>query len=511
MPKNGLVAIVVVVVTLAGATSKAYAQTPCANLKSLRVAGMTITAAESINGGPLLPAGLPSAAMQQPKTLLPAYCRLAAVLTPSPDSHIEMELWMPTSGWNEKFLAVGNGGWAGAINLTGMIAALQEAYATASTDTGHSGGDGAFAVGHPEKVLDFAYRAVHEMTEKSKAIMTAFYGRGPQLSYWRGCSTGGSQGLVAAQRYPEDFDGIIAGAPANQQAHLSGWRLSMETTLRKNPPMAIPPAKLTLWNQAVLAACDGLDGVTDGLLADPRRCHFDPSVLLCKGAPSNDCLTAPQVEAAKMAYAPARKKTGDLVYPGLVPGGESGWSMFSAGTTEPGVIDVGMYRYVVHQDTTWDWRTFDLNRDIELADERGGFIGNVPPDLRAFKARGGKLLIYHGWNDGGAGGAISPQSSIDFYASVLARMGPGQGDWLRLFMVPGMAHCGGGPGPNQFAALEALRSWREAGIPPDDITAYHVTGNRVDMTRPLCPFPQVAVYKGTGSTNDAASFVCRVP
>jgi feruloyl esterase len=314
---------------------------------------------------------------------------------------------------------------------------------------------------------------------------------------------------MSAQRYPEDFDGIVAGAPANNQTQLCAWRIAVEAKILQEPASVVPPAKLALVNKTVLARCDALDGVQDGLLTDPHRCRFDPASLLCRGADTNDCLTATQVEAVKMGYAPARRKTGQLIYPGLLPGSELGWAMLTAANPEPGVIDVGMFRYVAHEDPAWDWRTFDLDRDTSLIDMKAGFIDAVNPDLSAFRARGGKLLIYHGWSDGGSGGAISPENSVNYYSSVLARMGPRQEDWLRLFMVPGMAHCGGGPGPNQVNWMAAMERWRESGIAPARLIASRVSDNRVNMTRPLCPYPQVARYTGVGSTNDAANFVCQ--
>jgi feruloyl esterase len=223
-------------------------------------------------------------------------------------------------------------------------------------------------------------------------------------------------------------------------------------------------------NKAVLATCDALDGIKDGLLSDPRKCHFDPATLLCRGSVQDSCLTAPQIEAVKMAYAPAKTKRGKTIYPGLPPGGEAGWAALSGAAAEPGALNVGMFQYVAHEDPTWDWRTFDLERDTALADQKGGYMNAMDPDLSAFKKRGGKLLIYHGWNDGASGGAISPLNTLDYYASVLARMGPKQEEWMRVFMAPGMAHCGDGPGPNQFNALAALERWAEAGAAPAQIT-----------------------------------------
>jgi feruloyl esterase len=480
----------------------------CESLSSLALPNTSITVAQMVPAGGFSSPGTGPAVPQFSQ--LPAFCRVAATLRPSSDSDIKIEVWLPVVAWNGKFQAVGNGGWAGTISYGALASALQEGYATASTDTGHVGGNASFAIGHPEKVIDFAYRAVHEMAVKSKAVIAAFYNRAPRFSYWTGCSTGGRQGLMAAQRYPEDFDGIVAGAPANNQTQLCAWRIAVEARILQEPASIVSRTKLALVNRSVLAACDALDGVTDGLLTDPNPCRFDPASLLCRGVDGDDCLTASQVEAVKMGYAPARRKTGELIYPGLVPGGEMGWAMLTAVNPEPGGIDVGMFRYVAHEDPAWDWRTFDVDRDTSLIDKKAGFIDAVNPDLSAFRARGGKLLIYHGWNDGGSGGAISPQNSVNYYSSVLARMGPQQEDWLRLFMVPGMAHCGGGPGPNQVNWMAALERWCESGIAPDRLIASRVSDNRINMTRPLCPYPQVAQYTGVGSTNDAANFVCKV-
>jgi Tannase and feruloyl esterase len=482
----------------------------CESLSSVALPNTSITVAQMVPAGEFTQPGTGPAAVQQ-FSRLPAFCRVAATLRPSPDSDIKIEVWLPAPAWNGRFLAVGNGGWAGSISYGALASALQEGYATASTDTGHTGGTGSFAIGHREKVVDFAYRAVHEMAVKSKAIIAAFYDRAPRLSYWTGCSTGGRQGLMEAQRYPEDFDGIIAGAPANNQTQLCAWRIAVEAKILQEPASVVPRAKIAVVNRAVLAACDALDGVTDGFLTNPHQCHFDPATLLCRSGDNDNCLTAPQVAAVKMGYAPAKKKTGELIYPGLVPGGEMGWAMLTGANPEPGAIDVGMFRYVAHEDPAWDWRTFDLDRDTALVDEKAGFIDATNPDLSAFRARGGKLLIYHGWNDGGSGGAISPENSVNYYSSVLARMGTQQENWLRLFMVPGMTHCGGGPGPNQVNWVAALERWRESGIPPDQLIASRVNDNRVDMTRPICPYPRVAQYQGVGSTNDAANFACTVP
>jgi feruloyl esterase len=483
----------------------AAAQIPCEGLKALTLPDTTITAAELRPAGPFKPQSKESSlGPPQPAITLPAYCRVAAVVKPSSDSNIKMEVWLPAENWNGKFQAVGNGGWAGVISHAAMASALQEGYAAASTDTGHEGGNSLFGIGRPEKVVDYAYRAIHEMTVKSKDIITAFYGNPPALSYWNGCSLGGRQGLMEAQRYPEDFDGIVAGAPANYHSHLHASDLAVAVSTIRDPARTVSAPKLALLNNAVMSACDGLDGVSDGLLADPHKCRFDPSTLLCRSGDEEDCLTAPQIEAIKRIYAPSKMKTGELIFPGKAPGSELGWNALHS--KQPPMVAVGTFQ-LTYQDPNWDWRTFDPDRDTALADQKMGFINAIQPDLKAFKARGGKLLLYHGWNDA----LIAPDNTVNYYSSVLEKMGSGQESWLRLFMMPGVGHCRGGAGPSQANFISAMERWREAGEAPDEITAYRVNGNRVDMTRPLCPYPQVAHYKGVGSTNDAANFACKAP
>ncbi len=464
------------------------AQTPCDRLASLSFPDAKITAAA------LVPAGQ-----------LPAHCRVAALLTPTSDSHIEMELWLPAEVWNGKFQAVGNGGWAGSINTAAMGAALRENYATASTDTGHKTTEtpgGSFALGHPEKLIDYAYRAIHEMTVKSKAILTAFYGREARLAYWNGCSNGGREGLAEAQRYPDDFAAIIAGAPAAYWTNRALSSMYVAQAAHKDEASYIPPAKYPLLHNAVLQACDALDGVKDGILADPTRCKFDPGTLLCRGEDSSACLSAPQVEAARKIY------TATAFYPGLEPGSELGWGTYAG--PRPFSIGLDHFRYVVFKDPAWEFRGLDFATQAGLADEIDkGTINTLNPDLKAFFARGGKLLQYHGWSDP----QIPPMHSVNYYNSVVKTFGGADKfqDSYRLFMVPAMGHCSGGPGPDQFNAMGALERWRESGVAPDALTASHVTNNKVDMTRPLCPYPQVAQYKGAGSTSDAANFTCKLP
>jgi feruloyl esterase len=440
----------------------------------------------------------------------PTHCRVSITLRPSADSEINSEIWLPpASVWNGKLLMEGGGGLVGSINTEGMTHAVREGYASASTDTGHTGSGGKFALGHPAKITDFAYRAVHETSIEAKALIASYYGRGPRLSYWEGCSTGGRQGLMSAQRYPEDFDGIIAGAPAYDQIYISAWRMRLLMAALKSPQQALPPQKLKLLNDAVLDKCDGNDGVKDRLIENPRNCNFDPSVLKCNGTETASCLTPQQLETVNTAYSDLRSSTGELLYPHLPFGGELSWRL-PAGGLQPGAMDIDIFRYIANQDPAWDWRSFDLEKDIDRGLLHGTEIHAVNPDLAKFKARGGKLLMFHGWSDGGSDGSISPLNTVSYYESVLNYMGPNQDDWLRLFLVPGMDHCGGGTGPNQFNKIAVLERWREQNEPPKSITAARVNeGDVIDMTRPLCPYPQQAVYNGSGSTNDAANFACK--
>jgi feruloyl esterase len=427
------------------------------------------------------------------------------VLKPSSDSFINMELWLPTAAqWNGKFQAVGNGGWAGSIQglTNGMPAALRAGYATAGNDTGHEGGNGTFALGHPEKLVDFAYRAMHEMTVQSKALVKAFYDQGPRLSYYNGCSTGGRQGLMAAQRYPEDFDAILAGAPANEHTYLHGGDIARMTDIYKDPEGFIPQAKQTVLADAVMKACDALDGVKDNLITNPGSCKFDPAVLQCKSGDAPDCLTAKQVATAKRLYQDAKTSKGELIFPGYPPGGETAYTIMRGGTT-PGVLQLDTYK-LAHNDANWDWKTFNLETDPALAKKTIGFIDSADPDLSKFKAHGGKLILYHGWADP----AIQAGHTVVYYNSVLSKMGKNQDNWMRLFMVPGMGHCGGGAGPNQINWMAALETWREKGEAPASIIGTG-TNSGAPMTRPLCPYPQVATYKGSGDVNDAANFTCK--
>jgi len=498
----------------------------CEGLAELKLPDTTITAAQSVAAG----AFTPSTGSAAPYKNLPAFCRVAGVIKPTSDSEIKFEVWLPGANWNGKFHGIGNGGFAGSISYGGLAGALARGYATASTDTGHSGGDASWALGHPEKIVDYGHRAIHEMTEKAKLIVKAFYGDGPKRSYFASCSNGGRQALMEAQRYPNDYDGIIAGAPANAFTQiLTGFAWNMQMTL-SDPASYIPAKKLKAIEDAALAACDTRDGVTDGVLDDPTKCAFDPAVLLCKGAETDGCLTEKQVAALKKLYAGPHNAKRQQIIPGFVPGGETGpggWTPWITGATPTAALQfffaTQAFKNMVHNDPAWDYKTFDLERDGKLAQEKLAPVLNATdPNLKAFSARGGKLILYHGWNDA----ALPPVNTINYFQSVVAKLGQRQADsFMRLFMAPGVQHCNNGPGPDNFGQMVtsaqsdpqhdltlALERWVEQGVAPDQVIATKRQGADpqapASRTRPLCPYPQVARYKGSGSTDEAANFNC---
>ena len=460
----------------------------------------------------------------------PEFCRVPGVLTPSADSHIEFEVWLPVAGWNGKYLGVGNGGFAGSIGYTALADAVANGYAASSTDTGHqaSGVDGSWAIGHHEKMVDYGYRAIHETAAKAKSTVAAFYGGAAKRSYFSSCSNGGRQALMEAQRYPADYDGIIAGAPANYFTHhLAGFVWNAQAL---DGAGFIPAAKMKLIESATLAACDANDGLKDGLIDDPTKCHFDPAVLTCKGEESDSCLTDAQVIALKKIYAGPKNSKGDQLFPGYEPGGETGlggWGTWITGPSPGKSVQLafgkGLFGDMLAQDAAWDFHKMNFDRDMSAADDKGSRIFNsVDANMKGFKDRGGKLLLYHGWSDA----AIPPVNTIQYYESVVKKMGSKQaGEFVELFMVPGMQHCGGGPGPNDFGAaspaaaepdhsmIKSLEQWVEKGTAPAKIiaTKYKADGNPASgaaRTRPLCPYPMVAKYSGSGSVDEAASFSC---
>jgi feruloyl esterase len=501
--------------SMAQAAPSSPSTAACESLTALSFPNATITIAQSV------PAGSFTTPFNQTLINLPAFCRIAATLKPSSDSTIKIEVWLPTSsprvalpaapqggsGWNGKLLAVGNGGWAGSIPYPALANALRRGYAATATDTGHEGNGGSFALGHPERLVDYAYRSEHEMTVAAKVIVGAFYGTTPSRSYWNGCSTGGRQALVEATRYPDDFDGIIAGAAANPKTLLDAWRMWMAQVAMKDQADRILPSQYSLIHRAVLAQCDAIDGVKDGLIEDPLKCRFDPKAIVCKSTDDLSgeatCLTPRQALSARALLGGVKTPKGKEIFPGYAPGSELGWGLLMGGP-EPYSVPLDQYRYIVFNDPKWDWRTFDLERDLAAAEKAGaGTLSAVSTDLSAFTQHGGKLLMYHGWADQD----VPPLASINFYNSVQPKSAQ---ESVRLFMVPGMNHCTGGEGPNTFDVVAALEQWVEHQKAPTRILASHanVADGKIDRTRPLCAYPQTAHYRGRGNINDAENFVC---
>ncbi len=518
-------------------TSISHAQVPppCESLAKLSLPQTKVLAAETVPAGTFksptpLPPWLPNA--EKLFKSLPAFCRVVAQVTPSSDSDIRIEVWLPIQpvDWNGKFQAHGNGGFAGQIDYFDLAASLLAGYATANTDTGHSaeGTDASWAVGHAEKVTDFGYRAIHVMTVVAKELIRARYGNAPQYSYFLGCSNGGRQALMEAQRFPDDYNGILAGAPANYWSHLVSSGLWDEQALLNDDASYIPAAKLPVIAKAVNASCDAQDGVADGILNDPRRCHFKPEAMLCKNGDANDCLTQPQITALKKIYEGPHDKDGKKVFPGFLPGaeeGEGGWLLWILGEQKGksliGAFTYGYFANMVYEKRDWNTKTANFTQAVRLADEKTSKTLNATdPDLAPFRAHGGKLIIYHGWNDP----AISALNTIDYWKAVRAKLGAGETDsFVRLYMLPGVQHCDGGPGPGSFGALNspgpkdaqhnvqtALELWVEKGTAPSSFIATKYDGDpkTVKLARPLCPYPQSAKYKGSGDPNDASNFTC---
>jgi feruloyl esterase len=479
-------------------------QTSCSAVASLNLPNTKITSASEVAAGAFAPPGGPSGTSAYEK--LPAFCRVAATLTPSSDSDIKVEVWLPSTGWNGKLQSVGNGAWQGSIGYAAMAEALGRGYATASTDTGHVGGSASFGMGHPEKVIDFAYRAVHEMTVVAKAIVSTTYGRGPTRSYWNGCSAGGRQAMKEAQMYPGDYDGIIAGSPGLDWSGRTAQAIRIAHALQR-PEARLSSAQTSRLHEAALSACDGNDGLKDRLIANPATCRFDPQVLSCAGGSEAPCLTPAQVETVRMIYSPLVDPKTKREIPGLSPGSELGWTDmgWSASARATGLDH---FRFLIFGDPTWDVQRFNATTDVpRLAEGPSGAIDARDINLRPFFDRGGKLLQYHGWSDP----QITPLASTQYFDRVVAAQGDAAKlrESYRLFMAPGMAHCRGGEGPDDFDEVTVLEAWVEHGKAPDAIIASRSRNGRVDRTRPLCPYPQIATYRGSGSIDDATNFVCR--
>ena len=519
---------------LVAAMAGASAQDSCEKLAAAKIPDTTITLAQTVaagafNGPAEVFSGRDMSAFYKK---LPAFCRVVAEAKPTADSDIKLEVWLPASGWNGKLQGIGNGGFAGLIDYVQIANAMSKGYAATATDTGHAGKspvDADWAIGHPEKVADFGHRGVHEMTRVAKAVVQAYYAKAPQRSYFAGCSDGGREALMEAQRYPADYDGILAGAPAHNWTPLLATAVWDTQALTLDPASFIPPAKIPTIAAAVKAACDEADGVKDGILNDPRQCKFDPATIQCKAEDNDKCLTAAQVTTLKKIYAGPHDAQGHEVFPGYPPGaetGEGGWAMWITGPVPlkslMAFFGLGFYSRMVYEKPEWDYKTFTIEAGVKAAqDKTAKAIDAVDANLGPFKARGGKLILYHGWNDP----AITALSTIQYYDSVRAKMGPKEMDsFVRLYMVPGMQHCEGGPGADSFGQVgnlnfddpqhsvdASLEQWVEKGTAPGTLVASKYEGDdheHAKMTRPLCVYPQAAKYKGAGDTNDAGSFGC---
>jgi Tannase and feruloyl esterase len=563
--KNNAKTILVMTVSLCAVfvcAREASAATTCEGLINLSLPQGQVTAAHTVTGGTFnTPPGCTTGSTGcTTNTGLPQFCRVAGTATPTNDSIINFEVWIPTeASFNGKYEQLGCGGFCGSIGYSALANAIRRGYAAAATDDGsQAGGLATFALGHPEKIIDFGYRALKETTDKSKAIITALAGQHPQRSYFNGCSDGGREALIEAQRYPDDFDGIIVGSPANFWTHLLFAAVWDEQALLDDPASYIPPSLLPVLSKAALAHCVGQDGgvKTDLFLNDPRDCHFDPAAVQCvPGQDPTTCLSSAQVQAARKIYRGAHNPvTGELIFPGFEPGSESNpsnWPAWITGASRNADLTnssnnlaqgealqvffgEGFFADFVFQDPNFDFLTVNFTTDVTLTDEDfAAILNSTDPDLRPLSAHGGKIIHYVGWADA----AIPPINSVNYYNSVraeLAGVEPGHqhGDrweeiqeFYRLFMVPGMAHCSGGDGPNAFGngtsngpvidadhdLLKALERWVEEGVAPDKIIATHYVNNTpasgVQFQRPLCPFPQVAQY-AVGDPTNADNFRC---
>ncbi len=501
------------------------ADAACAALQNFKMDAVHVDAVQSMAPTDTLDIGIKGV---PPLPVQAAFCRVQATLAPTSSSQIRIEVWLPPQpDWNGKFIGAGNGGYAGTFTspYVFMRGAVAKGYVAAGTDGGHTG-DGSgnevgadWALGQPEKMKDYGYRANHLTAETGKALLQAYYGRAQQQAIFEGCSDGGREALMEAYRFPDDYDGIIAGAPANPWTRLMGqfaWNTLANTA---SPEATLPAAKLSVLQDAVMKQCDALDGVKDGVLEDPRRCKFDPVVVQCAAGDRDDCLTAAQVQTARKIYqGPKSPRSGKSLGPGFPPGTEAvQWNQWITGpTSEQAFFSTEFFRNMVFEKPDWNLSSLDFDKDLPLAEQRTDPILSAQPDLRAFAKRGGKLIMYHGWGDA----AISPLNSIDYYQSVRAKVGgPATDEFMRLYMVPGMSHCLAGPGPNAFDMLGSLTQWMDKKTPPKEILATKYANDYAQFlgfppgdpvrTRPLCPFPKTAHWTGKGSTDLAENFVCR--
>jgi len=492
----------------------------CPEVESLALDKGKVTAATLVEAGAFQPpagSGPPPGIANSNYKSLPAFCRVQATLTPTSDSDIKVEVWLPATGWNGKLVGIGNGIWAGSISYAEMAPTLAQGYAVVATDTGHKGSGltAEWAVGHPEKLVDFGYRAIHLMTVTAKAAIKDFYGSGAKLALWNSCSTGGRQGLMLAARYPGDYDAISSKAPANPMTDLMTQSMWAGFQPKRSPASALTPSLLAMVHKAVVAECDAKDGLKDGLIERPLACGFKAASVLCTPGATEGCLNADQVAALQAIYDGVRDKTGKVIIPGWPTGSENQLVVLMMGAT-PFPVANDYFRLLVHAgDKSWDWKAMDYGKETALARSYGAEMLNIAPgDLKAFFARGGKLLLSHGWTDG----LIPATNTVKFYTE-LQKVAPKSAldKQVRLFMVPGMDHCGGGEGASNYNTLGTIDGWATSGVAPERIIATRGSGGPPGapalppISRPLCTYPKIAIYSGKGSQDDAANFSCVVP
>lgn len=488
----------------------------CADLAGQGLSGATITSVEEVAAGQvsipksrfnLFSAFNLTGRVEQGSN--PAMCRVAAVLKPTPASNIKIEVWLPKDHWNSKFLGVGNFGWAGSIIQDGLLSGVQAGYAVAATDTGHDGarsqGGGAWSMGSPGALVDYSWRADHEMTLVAKRLIQAYYGKAAEKSYWIGCSLGGLEGLIEAKRFPEDYDAMAIGAPPNPLVDFNALQIWPWWLISQKPERRIPREKYTMIHDAVLKVCATPQGQRDGVVDRSQNCSFRPSSLLCTHGDAADCLTAPQVELLEETYAgPLDPVTGKRIFPGPAKGAEL--EMFGSASDQPMSVALDLFRYTAFQKPDWDAKIIDWHKDISAAKAKlDPLLSVAPEDLEPFLKRGGKILFYIGSTD-----YHNPEQLADFYGKVLARTGDDAKDQLRLFVIPGMAHCSNGTGCDTFDKLGILDAWDLRGAAPDRITTSKIENGKVVRVRPVCAWPSVASYVGAGNEDDPKNYRCQM-
>lgn len=477
----------------------------CQSLRQLKIDNGEVTGADRISKGEAVAAG-------EGKTVNAGTdaCRVRVQVRPAPGSDIGVEVWLPRD-WNGKLYGIGGAGFDGALSpgsVPMFIKSADQGYAVVATDVGHQPGASLESWVHrqPSRVIDFGHRGVHLAAVVAKQVVATYYGAPAKRSYFMGCSNGGREGMMLATRYPGDYDGIIAGAPAMRYLEVLTQMIWFHDAVHGPGGADTLGSKLGLVNRAILAKCDKLDGVGDGILENPLECNFDPAELRCKATTTDDCLTDAEVSAFKKIYGGPRLRSGKQVSVGPAVGSEEGAAGWGGWVVPDKTAWFGQefYRWLAFDDPDWKVENFDIDRDYPRAFERIAPIVNAnDPNLSAFAKKGGKLILYQGWYDPG----ITPGETIKYYDEVRRRLGPATDDHVRLFMVPGMAHCADGPGATSFDMLAALENWSERGEAPERVIAERPKSDP-PFTRPLCPWPKTARYTGSGPTNDAASFKC---